>query len=213
MPSFAGARDPSDSSTKPSEMSASILAGGKSSRMGTDKALLSCGDKNFIETLLRTLSMFKNVMISTAGSGQYEFLECRTVPDLYPGAGPIGGIYSSLASSEDDYLFVTACDTPFLSEGLIKNICEAARGFQCFAAAERGGHLHPLCGVYHKSVIPTLRELMSQGRRKISLAYDLVKTGYFMLSDEQAAELRNFNTKEEYSKIAPHMKKQPPSLE
>jgi molybdopterin-guanine dinucleotide biosynthesis protein A len=191
-------------------MSASILAGGKSSRMGTDKALLKFGGKNFLETLLHTLSMFKNVMISTAGSGQYEFMECRRAPDLYPGAGPIGGIYSSLASCEDDYLFVTACDTPFLSGRLIKNICEAAGGFQCFIAAERGGLLHPLCGVYHRSVIPTLRELINSGRYKIAPVYDLVKTGYFVLSAEQEAELRNFNTKEEYEKIMRHIEKQAP---
>ncbi|MDR1944021.1 MAG: molybdenum cofactor guanylyltransferase [Synergistaceae bacterium] len=182
-------------------MSASILAGGKSSRMGTDKALLEWREKNFLETILQTLSIFKNVMISTAGKDQYGWARCAKAPDLFPGVGPIGGIYSSLASSPDEYLFITACDTPFLSADLIKSICEAASGYQCFVAKERDGRLHPLCGVYHKSAISVLKERIERGRYKIAPAYDLLKTGYFDLSPSQAAELKNFNTKEEYLRM------------
>jgi molybdopterin-guanine dinucleotide biosynthesis protein A len=184
--------------THPQCMSASVLAGGKSRRMGVDKALLKWREKNFLETILQTLSIFKNVFVSTAGDDRYKSVVCMKAPDIYPDIGPIGGIYSSLAACPDEYLFVTACDTPFLSAGLIEKICDAANGYQCCVAMEQNGLLHPLCGVYHKSMIPIFKEQIEAGRYKIAIAYDLVRIKYFTLSSGQSAELKNFNTKAEY---------------
>jgi molybdopterin-guanine dinucleotide biosynthesis protein A len=184
--------------TSPQMMSASVLAGGKSRRMGTDKALLKWREKNFLETIIQTLSIFNNVLISTADDGRYKSLPCVKVPDLYPDIGPVGGIYSSLAACPDEYLFVTACDTPFLSAELIRKICEAANGYQCCVAREQNGLLHPLCGVYHKCMIPIFKGHIEAGRYKIALAYDLVRIRYFTLTPGQSAELKNFNTKAEY---------------
>jgi molybdopterin-guanine dinucleotide biosynthesis protein A len=186
-------------------MSASVLAGGKSRRMGTNKALLGWRGKNFLETILQTLSIFRDVFVSTAREDQYESVPCRKVPDLYPGVGPIGGIYSSLMAGADEYLFVTACDTPFLSANLIVSICRAAKGFQCCVPMERNGYLHPLCGVYHRSMIPIFREQTERGQYKITLAYEFASVKYFPLSPEQAAELRNFNTRAEYLKMVASM--------
>ncbi|MDR3354019.1 MAG: molybdenum cofactor guanylyltransferase [Synergistaceae bacterium] len=179
-------------------MSAVVLAGGRSSRMRTDKALLMLGEKNFLETILRTLSIFPDVMISAADSERYKKIHARIVADIYRETGPIGGIYSSLVAGEHEYLFVTACDTPFLSVSLIDEICRAAEGFQCCVAREGNGRVHSLCGVYHKSMIPILKEQIENGRYKIALAYDKIRIKYFDLSPQQTAELKNFNTKEEY---------------
>ncbi|MDR1874964.1 MAG: molybdenum cofactor guanylyltransferase [Synergistaceae bacterium] len=185
-------------------MSAVVLAGGKSRRMGTDKALLRWREKNFLETILRTLSIFRNLFISTADGDRYASIPCVKVPDLLPGVGPIGGIYTSLMASWDEYLFVTACDTPLLSVDLVASLCRAAEGYPCCVAAESDGRLHPLCGVYHRSMIPILREQAENGQYKITLACERVRTRYFTLSPEQAAELRNFNTRDDYLEmIAP----------
>jgi aldehyde:ferredoxin oxidoreductase len=184
--------------TDPAVMSAVVLAGGKSLRMGTDKALLKWREKNFLETLLYTLSMFRSSFVSTADKTQYKTLRYRTIPDLYPGIGPVGGIYASLLASDDDYLFVTACDTPFMSADLIRELCRAAEGYDCCIARERDGRLHPLCGVYGRSMIPVFRKQIDDGRYKIAIAYEKVKTRYFDLSPRQAAELKNFNTRQEY---------------
>ena len=185
----------------PGMMSAVVLAGGRSLRMGTDKALLKLREKNFLETILQALSMFPDVMISSAGHEKYRGVNARIVPDIYPGAGPIGGIYSSLVASRHEYLFVTACDTPFLSASLIREMCRAAEGYQCCVAREENGRVHSLCGVYHKSMIPLFKELIEGTRYKIALAYPKVRMKYFAISSWQAAELKNFNTKEEYMEL------------
>jgi molybdopterin-guanine dinucleotide biosynthesis protein A len=145
--------------------------------------------------------MFPDVMISSAGPEKYGGLNARIVPDIYPGTGPIGGICSSLAASRHEYLFVTACDTPFLSASLIREMCRAAEGCQCCVAREENGRVHSLCGVYHKSMMPVFEEQIKDGRYKIALAYDKVRIKYFDLSSGQAAELKNFNTKDEYMEL------------
>jgi molybdopterin-guanine dinucleotide biosynthesis protein A len=190
-----------DMTAGPETMSAVVLAGGRSRRMGTDKALLMCGEKNFLETILRTLSMFPDVMISAADTESYKGTHARVVADIYRDAGPVGGIYSSLVASERDYLFVTACDTPLLSASLIGEICRAAEGCQCCVAREENGRVHSLCGVYHKSMIPIFKDQIENLRYKIALAYDKVRFKYLDLSPRQAAELRNFNTEAEYMEL------------
>ncbi|MDR1021184.1 MAG: molybdenum cofactor guanylyltransferase [Synergistaceae bacterium] len=187
--------------TAPETMSAVVLAGGRSRRMGTDKALLACGGRNFLETILQALSAFPDVMISSAGTERYKGAGARIVADIYRQAGPVGGIYSSLVASEREYLFVTACDTPFLSASLIGGICRASEGYRCCVAREENGRVHSLCGVYHKSMIPIFKDQIEGGRYKIALAYDKVMIKYFELSPRQAAELRNFNTEEEYMEL------------
>jgi aldehyde:ferredoxin oxidoreductase len=187
--------------TAPETMSAVVLAGGRSRRMGKDKALLEWEGKNFLETILETLSMFPDVMISAADSESYKDFHGKIVADIYRDAGPIGGIYSSLAVCEHEYLFVTACDTPLLSARLARGICRAAEGYQCCVARESNGRVHSLCGVYHKSMIPILKEQIENSRRKIALSYDKIEIKYFDLSAEQAAELRNFNTEAEYTDL------------
>jgi molybdopterin-guanine dinucleotide biosynthesis protein A len=187
--------------TTPETMSAVVLAGGRSSRMGTDKALLTCGGRNFLETMLQALSAFPDVMISSAGTERHKGAGARIVADIYRQAGPVGGIYSSLVASEREYLFVTACDTPFLSASLIGEICRASEGYRCCVAREENGRVHSLCGVYHKSMIPIFKDQIEGGRYKIALAYDKVMIKYFELSPGQVAELRNFNTEEEYMEL------------
>jgi aldehyde:ferredoxin oxidoreductase len=188
-------------STAPEMMSAVVLTGGRSRRMGTDKALLMWKDKNFLETILQVLSMFSDVMVSAADSESYRGIHENIVADIYRDAGPIGGIYSSLVASKHEYIFVTACDTPFLSAGLVNGICRAAEGYQCCVPREENGRVHSLCGVYHKSMVSILKEQIEDGRYKIALAYDKIRIKYFDLSPEQAAELRNFNTEDEYMEL------------
>ncbi|MDR0648786.1 MAG: molybdenum cofactor guanylyltransferase [Synergistaceae bacterium] len=187
--------------TTPETMSAVVLAGGRSSRMGSDKALLKWGEKNFLETILRALSMFPDVMISAADKESYRWAHARVVADIYRDTGPVGGIYSSLVASERDYLFVTACDTPLLSASLIGEICRAAEGCHCCVARDENGLVHSLCGAYHKSMIPIFKDQIEKGRYKIALAYDKVTIKYLDLSPRQSAELRNFNTEGEYKKL------------
>ena len=104
-------------------MAAIILSGGKNKRLGTDKALLKVGFKTIIEREISVLSkIFTNIFIVTNCPEQYKHLKADLISDLIPGKGPLGGIYSGVKISDDEYNFVVSCDLPFLNAGLISHM-------------------------------------------------------------------------------------------
>src|SRR3972149_1031162 len=112
-------------------ITAAILAGGKSSRMGTDKALLKIGDAAFIERIARTArSVFERVILISDANEKYSSLPLPIYLDLFPQCGPLGGLHSALVHSSTPYVFVTPCDLPLITAAMIQELvgkaCEVA---------------------------------------------------------------------------------------
>ena len=100
-----------------------ILAGGSSTRMKSNKALLPYSGELFIERIYRQLSeVFPEVILVTNAPEQYRFLPCRMVPDEFPGMGSLAGIHAGLKQSRTEHIFVVACDMPYLNSDLIRLI-------------------------------------------------------------------------------------------
>lgn len=117
-----------------------ILAGGSSSRMGSNKALLEVDGSPIITRTYRTLAgLFREVIIVTSSPGDYAFLPCRKVPDIYPGCGSIAGLHAALAHSSSAYSFVTACDMPFIDATIIRNLCGLCNGLDDAVVPSSGG--------------------------------------------------------------------------
>ena len=96
-----------------------ILSGGKSSRMGTNKALLPFKEKTNIERIRDELrSLFDDIILVTNDPESYEFLKIKTVSDKYPGKGPLAGVHAGLMASNYEENIVVACDMPFVSADL-----------------------------------------------------------------------------------------------
>ena len=94
-----------------------ILAGGKSSRMGTDKALLEYDGKQFIMQIAEELAWFNERIIARgSNSGFGDEIECnwKVIPDIFPDHGPISGLHVALSCCESDALFVVTCDMPLI---------------------------------------------------------------------------------------------------
>ncbi|MDO8525689.1 MAG: molybdenum cofactor guanylyltransferase, partial [Candidatus Omnitrophota bacterium] len=106
------------------EITGIVLAGGKAARMrgSCDKAFLKVGGKTIIDRQLKALrNIFKEIMIVTNSPDRYKDRKgVKIIPDLVREKGPLGGIYSGLSASGSFYNFVTACDMPFINEGLVK---------------------------------------------------------------------------------------------
>ena len=96
-------------------MSAVILCGGHSRRMGRDKAGLAWGDGTLLDTLLRALSGLDEVYLSADCAERYPFHACRVVEDQYPDSGPLGGLCSALPACRTPLLFAVACDMPLVT--------------------------------------------------------------------------------------------------
>jgi molybdopterin-guanine dinucleotide biosynthesis protein A len=106
-----------------------ILAGGASSRMGSNKALLPYRGGVFVEAIFRQLRrLFPEVLLVTNSPEQYQFLPCRKVPDIFPGHGALAGIHAGLHHSYTDAIFVVACDMPYLNPALIRAVAAPPGG-------------------------------------------------------------------------------------
>ncbi len=143
-----------------------ILAGGQSSRMGTNKALLKIGDRTVIEIMARLMeSLFESVIISTNTLNEYSFLDCPLVEDKYKNAGPLGGMHASLQQSATERNFVISCDVPLMSKEMIEYFCDCASEKQiiiCNAA----GYLQPLIGIYEKRLLPLIEKFLRENENQ-----------------------------------------------
>lgn len=205
-----------------------VLAGGKSSRMGTDKALLELDGKNFIKKLCDELDFFEEKIIARGNRSDLKDISWKIIPDIYPQRGPIGGLHAVLSICESDALFCVSCDMPLLQNALVKELCEyfkfksaeADLGERCVVpvgqytsasklnqevdaviAVTEDGRKHPLCGIYRKSVFPILEEQILLENHRMMAALDRMRVEYVILDSQDSQQLKNINTPEDYQGV------------
>ena len=160
-------------------MTGVILAGGKNSRIGLNKAFLEIGGKRIID---RTVEIYKKIfdeiLIITNTPEDYQYLtesvilgeaknlKLKIYTDLIPHRGSLGGIYTGLHYSKSDYAFFAACDMPFLNERVIRHIIKVARDYDIIVPYFKH-RLHPLHAVYSKKCLPLIKVMVGKNRLKI----------------------------------------------
>ena len=187
-------------------MNAVILVGGKSSRMGSNKAFLKLKGKTFIELQIELLrKMFDEIFISANTPSEYEYLNLPIFNDIHPGKGPLGGIYTSLINSSSFHTFMLACDMPFVGPELIKHLKDLTKEYDVvIPKSERG--LEPLHAFYSKNCIaPIKRELDDDNLRIISffphVNVKIVELNSLNTSDSLNNSIKNLNTRGEYEDV------------
>lgn len=161
-------------------LSAAILAGGQSRRMGTDKALLRLvpGGPTLVERTIAAVGAVAAETFLVANDRRLDALGhgLRTVPDAFPGTGALGGIYSAVAAARHTHCLVVACDMPFLSAPLLMALAAQPRDYDVLApflpvAASRqgtaGGVYETLHAIYGRAALPAMREQLEAGRLRI----------------------------------------------
>jgi molybdopterin-guanine dinucleotide biosynthesis protein A len=153
-----------------------ILAGGRSSRMGRNKAHLAVHGIPMIQSVASTLgSIFTRVIVVSDQAQAYQFLGLQVIPDIHKGIGPLGGIHSALTTLDTPAVFVLGCDTPFVSEDLVRYILRyPTRTMVKVAMLEK--RIHPLCGIYGRACLPELNASMARGTRKVLSFLENVET-------------------------------------
>jgi len=144
-----------------------VLAGGKSSRMGTEKGLVSLNGKALINYALDALSPVCDEMIISSNSSAYDSYGYQVIPDIHSDSGPMGGIYSCLLKSGNDLNFVLSCDTPLITSNVVSNIIVRSPGYDVTVPWHGGQLFEPLCTVYHKNTIPVFEHFIKTGNFKI----------------------------------------------
>ena len=187
-----------------------ILAGGQSSRMGRDKALLELNEQKFIDHLVQELSGCCKVMISAAHQDDYAGYGVPVIADETKDIGPIEGIRQALRSSGSDYVFVCAVDTPFVRKEMIQYLAEfISSDYDAFVFRE-GDRIHPHIGIYSRAALPVIEEMIGEKQYRLTKLLSRIRTKYVDIGtscfDRKA--LRNINTPEDYlailSQDAPH---------
>jgi molybdopterin-guanine dinucleotide biosynthesis protein A len=185
-----------------SGLSLVILAGGRSRRMGADKATLPVGDATLIEHLARRLASVVDETIIAGGSVRPAFEGVRVVPDHQPGLGPLAGMLAGLRAATERYVWVVGCDLPDVEPALGGLLRALAGGYEAVVprpVKEPEG----VCALYLRELATRIAPLLEAGERSIKSLLDRSAVRY-VASDELRAvdpelrSFRNINTPADY---------------
>jgi len=191
-----------------SDVSAFILVGGKSTRMGTDKAFVTLDGRTL---LARMLDLARSVTpnVSIVGDPARFSRFAPVVEDVFPGCGPLAGIHAALRKSETDLNLILAVDIPFISPALLQFLAGHARNSPASIATVPRTALgwQPLCAIYRRGFADAAESALREGRYKIDSLYDPARTGVVTEEELQAAgfsadAFRNLNTPKELADAA-----------
>ena len=185
-----------------------VLCGGKSSRMGTSKALLPFGPETMLQRVVRVLAgVVAPIAVVAAIDQDLPILPADVViaRDEREGRGPLQGLSAGLKALPDgvEAAYITSCDVPLLVPGFVTQMLALADGYD-IALIEIDGFAHPLSAVYRRSVLPQVEELLAKDRLRPAFLFDLVRTRRVapaeMTADPQLRTLRNLNTRDDYER-------------
>lgn len=141
---------------EPESITGFILAGGQSRRMGSDKTHIQWGSGTLLSHAVEVMS--KTVAeVFILGSLRIETPPVMSIPDEFPGCGPLSGIHAALKHSSTKWNLVLAVDLPLVSPGLLGFIAAKSHESPAMAIIPRtGGRLQPLCAAYHRRFLPEI---------------------------------------------------------
>jgi molybdopterin-guanine dinucleotide biosynthesis protein A len=185
-----------------------ILAGGKNLRLGRNKALEIIGGKKVIERVVSSLNPIVKQLIIVTADGKNHLIPipgARFVPDIYPGKGPLGGIYSGLTVSSTELNIVVACDMPFLNTGLLRRMLDLAPEFDAVIPRTRESLFEPLHAVYSKNCLAVIKSHIETGQLSIRAFLAEVKVRYIdeeecRRYDPDLLSFFNMNRQSDYEK-------------
>lgn len=185
-----------------------LLSGGKSSRMGRNKALLSVDGKANIKRMLERLQTdFQETILVTNQPQEYHELDgsVTMVKDIYPGLGPLSGIHAGLHASTHDINLVVACDMPFVSPSLATYFIQHNDGYDAVIPKVEGRN-QPLFAVYKKSCLSILEECLQENMLRVNSFLSKVHVRYleetnFPPNIDVERVFYNMNQPEEYDQV------------
>lgn len=197
---------PADRAGRIKNVTGVILAGGRSSRYGRNKALVELDHVPLIERVLRVMtSIFDDVVLITNTPDEYDYLKIPMFPDMIKGLGPLGGIYTGLKVLSKPSAFFVACDMPFLNPILIRHMLAVKEGYDV-VVPRICGKIEALHGLYSRRCLSSIERQLASGSYQILRFFSAV-TVRFVDEDEVRRwdpDLRSFlniNTPEELRQL------------
>ena len=191
------------------DISGIVLAGGRSLRLGREKVSETVGNKSLLErAILRLSSLVSDIIIVVATEQSFlqfiDYPKLRVVADVYPGKGPLGGIYTGLAASDSFHSLVVASDMPFLNQNLLSYMMHLAPSFD-LVIPRLGDMVEPLHTVYSQNCLTHIEQLLRQNNlgaleliSRVNVRYvDVMEINRF---DPEHLSFFNINTEEDLKK-------------
>ena len=180
-----------------------VTAGGRSSRMGTDKAWLELGGRTMIERVIAALKPVTASVAVIASSPEYERLGLPVYADTNTGIGPLEAIRTALRNARAPRVLLVGCDLPFVTPELFSFLLSIEGDYQAIVPVSRDERLEPLCAVYSADALESVTRLIESGGRKVSLLFKQARTRLVPFDDMghlAGSELffENINTREQY---------------
>ena len=143
-----------------------ILAGGKSKRMGTDKASIKLNKKTLLENSVELLRPFCETILISSNNSEHKITETKTVPDEIADCGPIGGVYSCLKESKTDWNFVISVDSALVKLQFVKHLISEIEDFDAVVPIHSKGK-EPLIALYNKNCLFEIEKIIRSGDFKM----------------------------------------------
>jgi molybdopterin-guanine dinucleotide biosynthesis protein A len=180
-----------------------VTAGGRSSRMGRDKAWLQLGQCTMIERIIAALAPITSSIAIIANSDEYRKLGLPIYSDTNVGIGPVEAIRTALVNSPTELAVLVGCDLPFVTPELFAFLIDEATGYEAVVPVGPDAMIEPLCAVYSTKALWAVTDLIEIGERKVSRLLDRIKTRlvtFDELRSLRGSELffENVNTPEDY---------------
>jgi molybdopterin-guanine dinucleotide biosynthesis protein A len=185
-------------------ITAIILAGGKNTRMNTDKGLVNFGGKMLVEQVIGALRKITPTILIITPNPAYRQFGYPCLEDEIKEKGPLGGIFTGLSHSSTQKNLVVGCDMPFLTVNVIQGLINQSRD-EDVVFSEHLGKAEPLCAIYDRNCIPHFRLMLEQSRLKITDATAGLTTRVINFDEEdwfRGNEFANINSPEELKKYS-----------
>jgi molybdopterin-guanine dinucleotide biosynthesis protein A len=188
---------------KPSTVAAFILAGGKSTRMGADKAFLPMNGRTLLAHALETAHTLTNSVFIVGDPAKFAGFG-PTIPDIFPDTGPLGGIHAALAADKAEFNLMLGVDMPLMSGSLLSYLVQQAQASSAMVTIPYiAGFLQPLCAVYRKDFAAVAEHALRAANYKIDPLFRTLEIR--QIADSELQEkgfserlFANVNTAEEY---------------
>lgn len=178
-----------------------ILAGGKSSRMGSDKGLLTFNNSTFMSHIIDAAKPLVSEILIVSHNPSYDEFGYKRIEDLIVNSGPLAGLYSGLYHSKTKYNLVLSCDVPLVNTLVLKRLVEEFEDGIDVIQIQSQNKTMPLIAIYKKECLSTCKTLLLQGEKRLRTAVTQLNTKTVVLDSELDLYVRNINTLKDLNEI------------
>lgn len=183
------------------KVNVSILCGGKSSRMQSEKGLVLFQGKPFIEHIIEAALPISNTIQLVTNTEDYDYLPFQKIKDIELDKGPIGGIYSALVHSDAELNLILSCDIPLIRTDLLSDLIVKHQSDFEVSVFSEANKIHPLIGIYSKKLIPILKKAIEENDLKMMRLLEKVHHQIIEVAGERSRQFKNVNSLAELKEL------------